>query len=147
MATLHRSRQSDLAPLSRPPSAGAVDILVVDDDVDIRTALKLLLEDAGYVVAMVADGKAALSYLRTHTPPRLVLLDLVMPVLDGEHVVEALRQDDVAGKVPVVVCTASDTHEARWGRLAGLPILPKPCAPDVVLALVRRYCGLRRATR
>jgi CheY-like chemotaxis protein len=71
----------------------SVAVLVVDDDRAIREALRLMLEDAGYPVADVADGVAALDVLRHSTRPLVVLLDLMMPQLDGIGVLRAVGQD------------------------------------------------------
>lgn len=83
--------------------------LVVDDDVDIRGSLKDLLEDQGYAVHEAANGREALDYLREHPTTSVVLLDLMMPIMDGyQFRIEQQRDPAIAG-VPVVVMTARGT--------------------------------------
>jgi CheY-like chemotaxis protein len=74
-------------------SASKPSILIVDDDTSIRESLRFLLEDAGYHVAEVHDGLQALSYLRKAAEPVIVLLDLMMPQLDGAGVLGAVAGD------------------------------------------------------
>src|SRR5438045_1700164 len=78
-------------------------VLVVDDDDDIRESIISLLEDEGIGVAGANNGEAALSYLRASSPPTFILLDLMMPVMDGaEFRAEQVRDGRLAA-IPVVV--------------------------------------------
>ncbi len=118
-------------------------ILIVDDDPILREALSLALTAQGYAVTEAADGAAALDRLRAGPRPRLVILDLVMPIMDGwQFLVE--RQNVRAGAaVPVLVVTASRGIDAPGLRALGADeIIQKPAEPGVVLAAVRRYCPL-----
>jgi CheY-like chemotaxis protein len=81
-------------------------VLVVDDDDDIRDTLRLALELHGYAVLMATDGKEALELLRTRPRPGLILLDLMMPVLDGWEFVKELDRDPKIADIPIVVITA-----------------------------------------
>jgi CheY-like chemotaxis protein len=88
-------------------------VLVVEDDFFIRDLLIELLEDEGYPVASAANGKEALAYLKTTEElPGLILLDLMMPVMDGQQFRQAQQQDSRLQSIPVVVLTASSdtTH-------------------------------------
>src|SRR5260370_34813709 len=76
-----------------PARLGAQRVLVVDDDVAIRHALRLLLEDEGLAVAEAADGRAALAILRAASDPYVVLLDQMMPPLDGFGVLGAIPEN------------------------------------------------------
>ena len=80
-------------------------ILVVDDDPDILTAIGDILENEGYRVARARHGKEALERVRQERP-NLILLDLMMPVMDGAGFIQALRAETPHGDVPVVIITA-----------------------------------------
>ncbi|MFO0758944.1 MAG: response regulator [Byssovorax sp.] len=98
-------------------------VLVVDDDYDLRQILRDILEDHGYDVETAENGAAALKILRASPSPPVVLLDLMMPVMDGWQLLEELRRDTVLAEVPVVVVTASRNP----GPLAGVcEALSKP---------------------
>src|SRR3954470_23175677 len=85
-------------------------VLVVDDDQDIREALCDLLADAGYRAASVANGKEALIYLKSGELPCVILLDLMMPVMDGWEFRRQQQGDPRLSKIPVVVITAAGTQ-------------------------------------
>lgn len=115
----------------------AVYVLIVDDEDDLREALAAILEDAGYTVRTAADGREAVDIARVQ-PPRLVLLDLAMPVMDGHAALAALRQ--LPGRIPVVFMSAGlrlrngGVHPDVDGHLA------KPFAVEELLRLVARFC-------
>jgi CheY-like chemotaxis protein len=81
--------------LSSQSPDGIREILIVEDDFAARTLLAELLESRDYSVATAADGRQALDYLRTSSPPKVIILDLMMPVMDGweflEHQAHARR--------------------------------------------------------
>ncbi len=116
-------------------------VLVVEDNEATREALSLLLQTAGYTTAEATDGRAALAYLRAHEPPGLVLLDLMMPVMDGWEFLRERRKDPALARVPVVLCTATAGLEssAAWA-LGANDVLHKPANPDDLLATAGRYC-------
>jgi CheY-like chemotaxis protein len=91
-------------------------VLVVDDDDLQRDVLAEVLASAGYAVVVAADGVAALEVARASTPD-LVVLDLLMPRLDGASVLAELRRDPALASVPVVVTTGVQTSHVR--RLLG----------------------------
>jgi CheY-like chemotaxis protein len=92
-------------------------VLVVDDDPDLRRRLRDLLEKDGWVVAEAADGREALDQLNPR--PALVLLDLLMPGMDGFEFLARLRDRADARTIPVVVLTAKDLTTADRSRLHG----------------------------
>lgn len=96
------------------------DVLVADDDDVIRNALRTLFEDSGYTVYEAADGVAALARVRTHPQPLVVVLDWLMPGLDGLQVIQALDADaPPAHRHAFLLLTAADiTHSSH------LPPLP-----------------------
>lgn len=111
-------------------------ILVVDDEPEIRESLEEFLTDEGYSVALAADGAEAMERLESDTPPCVVILDLLMPVLSGNEVYERMKQDPRLARIPVIVST-SDPSRAPSGNL----IMPKPINLDHLLGVVQRLCG------
>ncbi|HTE85767.1 MAG TPA: response regulator [Dehalococcoidia bacterium] len=98
--------------------------LVVDDDVHIRHVLREMLPDEGYVVREAADGLSALEALATWTPT-VIILDLMMPVMDGREFRAGQRALDRAVDVPVVVLSASRQIRAT-DDLDAAAVIPKP---------------------
>jgi CheY-like chemotaxis protein len=119
-------------------------VLIVEDSDATREALALLLQAAGYTTAEAEDGRAALVYLRSHPPPRLILLDLTMPGMDGWEFLRERRKDRELARIPVVLFTAVDGLDASsvWA-LGANDVLHKPADPDDVLATAGRYCNGR----
>jgi two-component system chemotaxis response regulator CheY len=114
-------------------------LLVVDDDLDIRDALQDVFELEGYAVLLAADGLEALAQLRqVETPPGLILLDLMMPRMDGFAFREALRHDAALSDIPVLVASADlDIRGAAEGLdVAGW--LRKPLDLPELLSAVKR---------
>jgi CheY-like chemotaxis protein len=116
-------------------------VLVVDDDADIRDALKDILEDEGYRMAEAGDGTEALRYLRSHPPPPLILLDWNMAPMNAPQFMSEFMKEPVSAQVPVVLLTA-DAHaeeKARSNRFVGH--LKKPVKLDDLFAVLERYCS------
>jgi CheY-like chemotaxis protein len=114
-----------------PGLAGRV--LVVDDDADIRQAVKEVLEEAGYSVVLANDGQEAYEYLAEHPPPDCVVLDLWMPVMDGW----SLASEVLLGRlppVPILVVTAANAKFAY--PVPPRYVLRKPFNPARLLMLV-----------
>jgi two-component system, OmpR family, response regulator CpxR len=101
-------------------------ILIIDDDFDIRELLAETLAGRGFDVVTASNGLEALSLLKGMTaPPSAILLDLMMPVLDGYGFLEERQKDVALASIPVAVITAGSTvDETRLGHAA--PILRKP---------------------
>ena len=88
-------------------------LLVVDDDREVREALRTALEDEGFTVAVAANGAEAIAKMEER-PPRVVLLDLMMPIVDGWEVLDHVRGDPSLEDVRVCVCSAAaDVRAAR----------------------------------
>ena len=109
-------------------------LLVVDDDRDTRESLRAALEDHGYTVAVAANGAEAMHKLEER-PPRLVLLDLMMPVVDGWEVLDRMRDNPALDDVAVCICTASHALAPAAGLRADF-ILRKPFDVDAVMTVV-----------
>ena len=113
-------------------------LVVVDDDESIRESLQLALELEGYRVETAGDGEQAFAWLQKNPLPCLLLLDLMMPVMDGWALLALLRADARYQELPVVIITA-------FGKgLSGaehLPVLRKPVELDDLLRVVERHCG------
>jgi len=109
-------------------------VLVVEDDRDARESFTEVLEEEGYVVVQAADGREAESYLRDGPPPAAIVLDLMMPRLDGWAVAALMRQGRLP-QVPIVIVTAATD---RWGYPAPPNrVLKKPVDLDELLGAVR----------
>ena len=113
-------------------------ILVVDDDQDLRDAIADILSDEGYRVGQAGNGAEALTYLRTHEKPDLILLDLMMPVMDGLQFRREQRRDPLLAEIPVVVLTAAG-KVARRELAAEDVVVAKPIRPDELLQLLKTY--------
>src|SRR4051794_38724785 len=81
-------------------------ILIVEDDAATRDALSIVLGDEGYTVVGVANGQEAIHHLHSAAPPNLILLDLMMPIMDGWQFRRAQVQDPRLDSIPVVVLSA-----------------------------------------
>lgn len=119
-------------------------ILVVDDDAKIVRLVRTYLERDGFTVVTAADGPAALEAIETHQPA-LVVLDLMLPELDGRAVIRAVRRDEEAAHTPILVLSA---RSSTIDRIAGLEdgaddYLPKPFSPAELVLRVKSI--LRRA--
>jgi CheY-like chemotaxis protein len=121
------------------------EILVVDDDFSIRETLKMVLEEDGYTVVEMAEGGAALAYLRQHNDPMVVLLDHVMPGMDGAQTLRAVAQDEhLAHTHAYILLTASARNVVSsllspLGDLA-VAVVAKPFDLDELLNTVARAC-------
>jgi DNA-binding response OmpR family regulator len=122
-------------------------ILVVDDDAKIVRLVRTYLERDGFSVVTAADGPAALDAIETHRPA-LVVLDLMLPELDGRAVIRAVRRDDEAATTPILMLSA---RGSIVDRIAGLEdgaddYLPKPFSPAELVLRVKSILRRSAAT-
>jgi CheY-like chemotaxis protein len=130
------------SPVQRSPvqndQAPGSDVLVVEDDPDIRELLCEVLSEAGCRAESAVNGQDALEVLARRAPPRLILLDVMMPVMDGATFLARLRQVPEWLRVPVVVISASlQVPEAD-------AVLRKPVDLEELMRTVSRFCELPR---
>jgi CheY-like chemotaxis protein len=116
-------------------------ILVVEDDVDLRESLCELLHDEGYAPAGVANGQEALAWLETHPRPRLILLDLMMPVMSGPELRERMMKSELLRDIPVAVVSALDVSRQESSVPGAAAYLKKPVDPTHLLATVSRLAA------
>jgi PleD family two-component response regulator len=123
-------------------------ILIADDDPHIRRILQFLLEQAGYGTASAVDGRQTLQMVADERPD-LVILDLMMPYLDGFAVLEQLRQDRETRRLPVIMLTAHDQSSSRVRGLRGgaNDYIAKPFDQDELLARVANMLETSQAQR
>ena len=117
------------------------EILVVEDDEAIRGLVSEVLRDDGYEVGEASNGAEALAYV-DQPKPDLIVLDLMMPVMDGWAFVEECRLKPSCSEVPIVVTSASHDLPRTAERLRSYGVrtcLAKPFDVDGLLALVERY--------
>jgi CheY-like chemotaxis protein len=113
-------------------------VLIVEDDEDLREMMAQLLTLEGFEAATVANGREALDYLHSARTPDVILLDLMMPVMDGWEFRRRQQADPTLAPVPVIVLSALD--QARAAAVDAAAFLRKPLDFDRLLALVRTYC-------
>jgi DNA-binding response OmpR family regulator len=121
-------------------------ILVAEDDPDIASLLAHYLQKAGFDADVVTSGREVVPHIR-NTPPDLLLLDLMLPGVDGLQVCRAVRSDQNTASIPIIMVTAKGEES---DRIVGLELgaddyITKPFSPGEVVARVRAL--LRRTTR
>jgi CheY-like chemotaxis protein len=121
-------------------------VLVVDDDTAIRSLISEVLMEEGHIVVEAINGRQALAYLRSVKPrPCVILLDLMMPDLNGWDLLQTVQGDPALGDMPIVVISAIGTFETAK-VLGARECLHKPLDLDAVVALVQRYCVHRSSS-
>lgn len=124
-------------------------ILIAEDNYDVRETLKDVLTQEGYSVAAAQNGKEALKILRELPSPSLVLLDLMMPVMNGWEFLDAQRENAVFAGHQVLVMSAvpatGSLDDPRSLMTAGS--LPKPLRLEPLMAKIQEFCGPAPASR
>ena len=113
-------------------------ILVVDDDPDIRDLLTDVLLDEGYQVLSAGDGQQALNVLE-ETKPDLIILDLMMPVMDGWQFYEVAKQRGFVDHIPVIIMSAINNPQATAMSLQAAGYVAKPFVIDTLVTEVRKH--------
>jgi CheY-like chemotaxis protein len=110
-------------------------VLVVDDDADIRESLRFVLEEEGFDVRTAADGVEAVAAMERE-PPCFVILDLMMPVMDGWAVTGRMHDEERLASIPVCVLTATP----EWAPADATCVLAKPVDLHRLIALLHDSC-------
>jgi CheY-like chemotaxis protein len=115
-------------------------VMVIEDDEGIRAALAQALIEEGYLVITAENGRQGLDLLRTGPLPGLILLDLMMPVMDGRAFLEVRAGEPRLADVPVVVVTADTRATHHSNSLDAQAILAKPLSLQTLLETVATFC-------
>lgn len=119
-------------------------VLVVDDDAEIRQALLELLEDEDYGVILAANGKEALDLVATGIKPDVILLDVMMPIMDGWHFLSARLKHPELIEVPIIIISAGQEAEREARKVGVFEVAKKPLHVD---DLIRRIEDCRRRSK
>jgi len=117
------------------------EILIVEDDSALREALAQVLSDEGYELFSARDGLEAVNCLKKGNRPDVILLDLSMPVVNGWEFRMFQKRDPELARIPVVLVTAGGYSREEVAWLEPAALIPKPVDLDVLLAVIRRFCG------
>ena len=121
-------------------SAHCGPVLIVDDDPDIRETMAFLLESVGHRVVAAANGADALQRLHEGLAPCLILLDLMMPVMNGWEFLNEQRRDATLSTIPVVILTGAGQPAEQTAVLGVTGYLEKPVHLDTLFSTVGHYC-------
>jgi two-component system, chemotaxis family, chemotaxis protein CheY len=114
-------------------------ILVVEDEPDIREIICMILESRGICAVGAEDGQEALDLLHGRPAPSLVILDLMMPRMDGWQFSDAVRDDPELAGIPIVVLSGDGQISAKASRLRAAGHVRKPVDMDELLAIIARH--------
>jgi CheY-like chemotaxis protein len=112
----------------------------VDDDYAVLDAIKDVLEDEGYEVSLAANGLEALKELRRGSRPCVILLDLMMPVMNGWEFRREQLQDEKLAVIPTIIITAHNRADENTEELHASGCIRKPARPRLLLEAVGKYC-------
>ncbi len=116
-------------------------ILLVEDSKDIRDLIVQFYNDEGYRVEVAVDGKEALSILTSANQlPAVILLDLMMPGMNGFEFKEEQERNSRIADIPVLLMTADPQADARAKKMRAKGYLRKPVAIDTLLAVAQKFC-------
>jgi DNA-binding response OmpR family regulator len=137
LPTLSTSLGAMVETTSGPPGAKPV-VLVAEDDPSVRMAIEYVLEGEGFEVLVAEDGERALAMARTKSPDA-ILLDQMMPKLDGKQVLLKLKESETTAEIPVLVLTGMS--RGAPGEWPGAHFVGKPFAPDDLVECIRGVLG------
>lgn len=135
-------RNAEVRTRSSAPKSRAKLVVVVDDEPSIQEVVSMILEsEGGYEVLCASNGEEALALLDEIPRPDLLVVDIMMPVMDGWGLIRALRHNEKTAQIPVIVSSASSKHDAA--SLGVERVLPKPIDYDAFLAAVDELTNRR----
>jgi CheY-like chemotaxis protein len=112
-------------------------VMVIDDDEDVREVLRDFIEDLGYRPVVAANGQEGLEVIRElDEPPCVILLDLMMPIMDGWQFLEVVSADASLAGIPIVISTSAPDRAP-----SGPKVLAKPVDLEDFVAELRQLCG------
>ena len=114
-------------------------ILLVDDDAPSVEALREILESEGHAVTTATNGREAMEILRTADGFAVILLDVMMPLMNGYEFRAEQLEDPKLRSIPVIVLTADGRSRAQWDQLRAARILQKPLSPPDLLQAIRTH--------
>jgi CheY-like chemotaxis protein len=111
-------------------------ILIVEDDMDVQQSLQELLEETGYSVLCACNGQEAIDLLSVTDTPSLIVLDLLMPVMDGVEFLKIIQHRRALAAIPVLVVSAASSVKPP----PGVPVLQKPFVLATFIDAVKKLC-------
>ena len=123
--------------MSDAQAAHRCSVLVVDDDADVGELMRVTLEAEGYQVACVRNGREALNHLRSHADTCIILLDLMLPIMDGRHFRATQLNDRALAWIPVVLMSGAPDAERHARELGARGLVKKPLDLDQVKQALR----------
>lgn len=121
-------------------SIGDHPVLVIEDEPDLREVMVEILESEGYTVSAASHGAEGLAQLQNGSKPCVILLDLMMPVMDGWTFCREREKDPTLAAIPLLVVSAVRRQDPRNAQLRAVDHLAKPLDVRKLLAAVERYC-------
>lgn len=113
-------------------------VLIVEDNLDLQFLYRRAMKIEGYDVQITSNGQEALNYLKTAPElPKVIVLDLMMPVMDGFEFLDAKKSNTLIRDIPVVVCSAS---KERNKVPANIEFISKPVELETLLNVIEKYC-------
>lgn len=113
-------------------------VLVIDDDLDIRETIETVLRHRGWPVATAENGAAALDWLHGHPAPCMILLDLMMPMMDGFEFRERQLAEPALAEIPTVIMTGAGTLKRE------IDVLIKPVSVKTLIGYLEKHCRRER---
>lgn len=120
---------------------GNVRILIVDDDPTIRSVLEALLDDEGFIPITAVNGRDAIEHVHADLP-RLVLMDLMMPIMTGVEAIRQLKTDPATAHIPIIAMSAGIILRESVNNLLADSIVSKPFDLDALVAAI--HTAVRR---
>lgn len=115
-------------------------ILVIEDDLDIRESIRDVLELESYTVTASKNGQDALDYLNSGAPkPKIILLDIMMPIMDGYEFRKRQLMDDSFANIPTIILSADRNFHIHVSSMKIKDFLKKPIDLDRLLTIIRRH--------